>query len=434
MFYPDGNKIEITEPDLSYFDILYKYESYKKPSDPLPTETIQGNQYNARIDEDGFVYVERQHILPDNYDPRGWKFHINLDPNDLGMKGWDIVKEILVKHGVNVFKIANQSSHPLGSMLGREITIYPNHENPPRDWKIPGENGRASWEQIFTEITAALHHNNINPGMVPPNTTNNGRGSIERSVTGTPYISYRNDSNDFNGLDRYFYNPENGPKSIAVNLPNVELKQRPITGRQLKPDHPHGYTPGENQQEFQYVYNTFQEKLKYMPVFNNNAPRSEFEDRDSINDLQILHNKRDNFYHGTKKDELKTNNNGSINNGPILTTTENNTTTSTNNGDIQQTQQSKIQLGFARKKMKLKELKSEDSLSTEPNNTNFQDSNSTDTETVPITNNTNSTEPVKIKLRQYQEEQGVDLNQVNGTSDVQTKPTNPNNDNKRLTK
>ncbi len=161
----------------------------------------------------------------------GWKFHIGIDdrPDTDGKKnnlekGWNIVSDILIAHGVKEFKIvrADQDFYQVKEMdgeiidqRGKQLTIY--------SYLDPRDQDTFFWKKVLQDIETALRLNNITPNM-PDNTH-------EFSVAGSEYIRYRNDARYHGGEegdDEYYELVENrttnpNPSNLLNPYENIRL-------------------------------------------------------------------------------------------------------------------------------------------------------------------------------------------------------------------
>lgn len=132
------------------------------------------------------------------------KFHVSL-PEDDGPEspgtrvqyatGWNIVKNILIAHGVFSFKVAHRNvrmSAGNGSQRGKDITIETrqNAEKTVEDWQV-----------ILTEITEQLVAAGIPPGY---ETIRTGRRA-DREIPGSRYISMRYETSEPSRKDHAAY-------------------------------------------------------------------------------------------------------------------------------------------------------------------------------------------------------------------------------------
>lgn len=110
----------------------------------------------------------------------GWKFHISLDEGDRNrlLTAYQQIAQIVTNNSIDVskfktFKIAvDVDSHP--SDHGRQATIYVTPDT------------QVNWKELLESITRVLIDLNIPPGYPNP---------VCRPVSGSNYISYRNDQN-----------------------------------------------------------------------------------------------------------------------------------------------------------------------------------------------------------------------------------------------
>jgi len=142
----------------------------------------------------------------------GYKLHIAIDDSIDGNmeRGWNIVKDILIDHGIHASKVAmpgmgfaNNSEYR--EQQGKQITVYACY------------NPDAQWNDICQEITIALADNNVTPA-------NFSTGNGEQVIRGSNYISYRSDLND----RRQGYGPYRTPtkeEKSALNKIEEALKE-----------------------------------------------------------------------------------------------------------------------------------------------------------------------------------------------------------------
>jgi hypothetical protein len=105
----------------------------------------------------------------------GWKLHISVDDTreDNINRAWDIVKDILIKYRIAKSKVTVPNIHLTdGEEAGNQFTIY------------SFTCIKRAWIKIINEIETALSTNNIKP---------NGFNQVNRQITGSKYVTYRND-------------------------------------------------------------------------------------------------------------------------------------------------------------------------------------------------------------------------------------------------
>ena len=152
------------------------------------------------IPGDGFIHINSTKASSDvktqdyeTFKGSDLKFHISVDndnvPNNRE-RGWDIVKDILMKDEVMSFKVvkrANKMSN-IPNQQGKDITIYAdaNPEKTVEDWK-----------DLLTVITEALVAGNVQPGMPtlkegeqPMHDPKGNDPRPDRPIGGPGYCSY----------------------------------------------------------------------------------------------------------------------------------------------------------------------------------------------------------------------------------------------------
>src|SRR5688500_13566568 len=70
---------------------------------------VEGNNYRSifggsNSEKDDFIYLRKRNSYPQVQ--QGLKFHVSVDPEQM-TAAWDIIQDILVKHGVPDTKFAN---------------------------------------------------------------------------------------------------------------------------------------------------------------------------------------------------------------------------------------------------------------------------------------------------------------------------------------
>ena len=138
----------------------------------------------------------------------GWKFHVSLDDEDFAnvARGWDIIKDVLIKHMVATFKVVREGQRIADlspKQRGKQITIY--------QFRDP----RFNWQEIIAEITRTLTKERIKPGYAPPS---------DNPVPGTNYVYYRT---DLSADGKYL----GGGEVPGEKDPNVEKFQIEVKGQ-----------------------------------------------------------------------------------------------------------------------------------------------------------------------------------------------------------
>lgn len=185
---------------------LFSYRNLNKSLLRENQKSVVGENYTAMqgdgkyIGPKGFIFVcknygahKAEKSTKEGYQwaTQGLKFHVSLPENDPEKyaRGWDIVKDVLMRNGVRSFKVAHEdirmSSHPSdGSQRGKDITIYV-EKNQEKDFDF--------WNKLHQEITDELVKAGIPPGYQPPALGRRG----DKPINGSNYISYRYEKMDF---------------------------------------------------------------------------------------------------------------------------------------------------------------------------------------------------------------------------------------------
>jgi hypothetical protein len=185
----------IQDGDYSYPEFNYDAINHQDSSSKFAhyVEAICGNNGEfTSTAENGkfFVYLEMQKP-PDDIDGNifpnrkfGWKFHVSIDdtdPNNIE-KGWNLVKEILIRERVYTSKVVAKGRQMAetqvlekGSQRGKQITIYTTHHP---DRRLD------AWSKLVSEITRVLAENEIAPSHSPES---------DEPIEGSNYVSFRSD-------------------------------------------------------------------------------------------------------------------------------------------------------------------------------------------------------------------------------------------------
>lgn len=117
----------------------------------------------------GFVQISPIDGPPEN----GWKFHISTDIRD-HKKAWNIIAPHVIEHNLHAKFAIGSTLENMGNenydRRGRAITLY--------------ATDNADLRPIVHAINADLEKAGIRPGHAP---------MVDRKLTGSPYMSYRND-------------------------------------------------------------------------------------------------------------------------------------------------------------------------------------------------------------------------------------------------
>ncbi|OGT21661.1 MAG: hypothetical protein A3C55_01945 [Gammaproteobacteria bacterium RIFCSPHIGHO2_02_FULL_42_13] len=138
-------------------------------------------------------YDDREGLLPKEQLPKrtnaGWKFHVSVDDMVEGnlAKAWNIIVDVLIDNKIYQSKVLRRNIHLSDGDLkesdkdlrfaerGKQIVIYAYDD----ELKKP-------WDEILQKIAQGLVDADIQPSYPPP---------YDRPVSGSYYISYRNDAN-----------------------------------------------------------------------------------------------------------------------------------------------------------------------------------------------------------------------------------------------
>jgi hypothetical protein len=221
------------EPHLTYDNLVR--ESQERGYD-FVLNNVQGNNYvggfnNGKTD---FFYVynttlseedRTSNIEHEKGARQGLKLHISIHPDQI-KEGWDIVLNVMQRHGVAEAKIANpmhKDETPDGQEPGKEITIYA-FKDPHRKVLDSQKGTKASWEQIIREITSELSAANIRPGSLA--TSASAHGTSEQAIPGSNYVSWREDNSVFSDLTQQELLTEKVDKVVLDHLTNEERESQ----------------------------------------------------------------------------------------------------------------------------------------------------------------------------------------------------------------
>ena len=124
----------------------------------------------------------------------GWKFHISVAHEDIP-RAWDIVAQAVIDYDISTAKVvkpptANEFNKPENPQAGKMITVYNRSES-------------VDWDAFAHDVEQRLSQQGVQPGHTVKG---------DRPVSGSQYITYRNDGTAQGGLGRdssQGYNPEN---------------------------------------------------------------------------------------------------------------------------------------------------------------------------------------------------------------------------------
>ncbi len=221
------------EPQLTYDNLIR--ESQERGYDFI-LNNVMGNNYvggfnNGKTD---FFYVYNSTLSEEDRTSniehekgarQGLKLHISIHPEQI-KEGWDIVLNVMHKHGVAEAKIANpmhKDETPDGQEPGKEITIYA-FRDPHRKVLDSQKGTKASWEQIIREITLELSAANIRPGSLA--TSVSAHGTSEQAIPGSIYVSWREDNSVFSDLTQHELLTENVDKVVLNHLTSEERESQ----------------------------------------------------------------------------------------------------------------------------------------------------------------------------------------------------------------
>lgn len=179
--YPQFNYGEINHPDSSskfshLVEIDYGLNHGKFVS------TADNSKFFVNLRMQGIPNDIAANIVPER--TLGWKFHVSIDDTDPENieKGWNLVKEILIRERVYISKVVSSVRQMVetqdlarGEQRGKQITIY---TAPHRD------RGLEAWSNLVSEITRVLAQNGIAPSYRPEG---------DEQIEGSNYVSFRYD-------------------------------------------------------------------------------------------------------------------------------------------------------------------------------------------------------------------------------------------------
>lgn len=124
----------------------------------------------------------------------GWKFHISVAHEDIP-RAWDIVAQAVIDYDISTAKVvkpptANEFNKPENPQAGKMITVYNRSES-------------VDWDAFAHDVEQRLSQQGVQPGHAVKG---------DRPVSGSQYLTYRNDGTAQGGLGRdssQGYNPGN---------------------------------------------------------------------------------------------------------------------------------------------------------------------------------------------------------------------------------
>lgn len=168
----------------------------------------------------------------------GWKFHISVAAQDVP-RAWDMVADYLLTNNIGPSKVvtpmaAQRFSDPGNRQAGKMITVY--------DF-----GGEVDWQRCMQDIESMLAHAGIRPGH---------QVAGDRSVSGSRYMSYRNDrgrDGEYIGseaLQHYSpqmrHNPGQWPEKfdrVQVHNPAAQQQQTVPLAQHWRPQRDQNDTP-----------------------------------------------------------------------------------------------------------------------------------------------------------------------------------------------
>lgn len=199
----------------------------------LPVETHLPNDYEVISGGKFLNFAKDYNALAYNSppEPTGWKFHISIAPADM-QKAFDIVYEVAKKAELHYFKVTNEEltqkwDDATSQQRGKTFTIT--------------NSGEVGFENFLKETEQKLREAGIKPSHAVVG---------DRAVSGSLYLSYRNDGNTKAGgylaaealaklSEAERYNPAKLPdpfkelafsevESIKYNAALSQLAEKPI--------------------------------------------------------------------------------------------------------------------------------------------------------------------------------------------------------------
>jgi hypothetical protein len=128
----------------------------------------------------------------------GWKLHISINDKGLAnlIKGWNLVKNILIDNEIKTFKVIkpNQNLCDDAIQCGKQITIY----------QFRDERTLQFWQELIEKIEAELTQAGVEPDKKAP---------IDEPIFESHFFSYRSDEGEsgkyISSKDAKSFNPSN---------------------------------------------------------------------------------------------------------------------------------------------------------------------------------------------------------------------------------
>jgi len=194
-------EVESKEKNNLSYDTMVKISINCNRDNTKIVEHYEDQPYGFRDTKSGFFEIYKN-PTPDDYDNKyGLKFHISLpefdylidggedkEKREYYKKGWDVIKQVLIKYEVNLFKICDDTlllskedigkGEGVGSQRGKDVTIYASSNASYKD---------KEWKKIIYEITENL----IDAGIPPGYKTKREGDRADNTLEGNNYVSYR---------------------------------------------------------------------------------------------------------------------------------------------------------------------------------------------------------------------------------------------------
>jgi hypothetical protein len=248
------------EPKFSYDNILNTAIHAYKNERKIFGWRVQGEKYYAEP-KGNFIYIIKDGEPNSNRAKGGGlKFHVSIHPDDFG-KGLSILIDTMAKYGITEAKFPNPLIKDKPDDLqesGKEICIYAFLE-PEReilDLDVSTES-KEVWKDIIIDLTDCLQKENIRPGALAAGSS--ASGTSEKPITGTDYISWRND-------DPYLDSQEVSVSEEASERHNKYNENFNIVGRHLlrkldiQQRRQERLSPEEHQQRREELYQQLRDK------------------------------------------------------------------------------------------------------------------------------------------------------------------------------
>lgn len=148
-------------------------------------EIVECRGYQAFLNElePGFIFMQKLNVESAGLagtQSTGWKFHVLIaDSGDNNLeRGWAILKDELIRHGIHYTKIIKESERDAlkndTEQSSKIVTVYAFRQNKTdRDW-----------QQFIYDVSNVLERNNIQAAPRPDS---------DMPIKNSRYFSYRND-------------------------------------------------------------------------------------------------------------------------------------------------------------------------------------------------------------------------------------------------